>query len=68
MRDLSLSDLRIDLTSGDGKLREQRLQRRREMAGSTWLFSGRSSVTNMYISSLETGLMPTLTLSPIHIA
>ena len=28
---------------------------------------GRSSVTNMYISSRDTGLTPTFTLSPIHI-
>ncbi len=38
----------------------------RKLPGSMKSFVGRSSVTNMYISSRETGLTPTLTLSPSH--
>ena len=39
----------------------------RKRAGSMRSFFGRSSVTNMYISSRDTGLTPTLTLWPSHI-
>jgi hypothetical protein len=37
-----------------------------KVAGSTWSFTGRGSVTKRYISSPDTGLTPGLMRGPSH--
>ena len=68
IRELSLSESWIAFTVGSLNGARSRLQNLDKLAGSTKSFAVRSSVTNIYISSRDTGLTPTLTLWPIHIA
>ena len=66
MRESSLSESRIALTTGSLNGTSSAFSVSTNRLGSSRSFVGRSSVTNMYISSGDTGLTPTFTLSPIQ--